>query len=406
MRRKDEYGRILKKGETQLEDGSYEFRITVGERRYSICCPSLDELRLEETALIDSKNTGKVCLSMMKTVNDAYYEWLKRKVNLKGNTMINYRYSYEYYVKNSGIGRMLLKDVKRADIKKFYNRLADQRRLKASTIDSIHTVLHQVFDIAVDEGVIMNNPSDKAIYELRRSHCYDGEKRKALTREEQQLLLDFIQGHDIYSRWYNVIYILLNTGMRIGEACGLTWDDIDFDKELIYINRTLVYYSKGGTSTYSISTPKTEAGKRVIPMFCDVKEVLLELKLYQEDNELQCSSIVDGISGFILMNRECRVLNFSSINKAIKRIIRDCNDEILLKEELTEDTVLLPMFSCHSLRHSFATNMVESGVDIKTCQSILGHCDISTTYNIYVDVTKAMLDKSVQEYNAMLTKCN
>ena len=95
MRRKDEYGRILKKGETQLEDGYYEFRITVGERRYSICCPSLDELRLEETALIDSKNTGKVCLSMMKTVNDAYYEWLKRKVNLKGNTMINYRYSYE-----------------------------------------------------------------------------------------------------------------------------------------------------------------------------------------------------------------------------------------------------------------------------------------------------------------------
>jgi site-specific recombinase XerD len=100
------------------------------------------------------------------------------------------------------------------------------------------------------------------------------------------------------------------------------------------------------------------------------------------------------------------VLNFSSINKAIKRIIRDCNDEILLKEELTEDTVLLPMFSCHSLRHSFATNMVESGVDIKTCQSILGHCDISTTYNIYVDVTKAMLDKSVQEYNAMRERRN
>ena len=76
------------------------------------------------------------------------------------------------------------------------------------------------------------------------------------------------------------------------------------------------------------------------------------------------------------------------MNKAIKRIIRDCNDEALLKDE--DVAVLLPHFSCHSLRHTFATRMCEAGVNIKVMQDTLGHKDISTTMNIYTEATKKL----------------
>ncbi len=84
------------------------------------------------------------------------------------------------------------------------------------------------------------------------------------------------------------------------------------------------------------------------------------------------------------------------MNKAIRRIIRDCNDEVLLRGE--DDPVLLPKFSCHSLRHTFTTRLCESGVNVKVIQDVLGHADISTTMDIYVDVTKDMKQK---EFNVL-----
>ena len=404
MRRKDSTGRFLRKGESQRKNGYYQYRITIGNRRYSICRKDLDKLREEEDKFLRLKQSGNTYGCVMRTVNDAYYEWIKQKINIKATTLINYRYSYEHYVKNSRLGTMYLDEVKRTDIKRVYNKLADQYHLKASTIDGVHTVLHQVFSYAVDEAKIQINPADRAIYDLRRSHQYDGEKIKALSRDAQRIFLDFIRSHEVYSHWYPLIDVLMNTGMRIGEACGLTWDNIDFKNDLIRVDHTLIYYSREGKATYSINTPKTESGNRVIPMLSDVKEVLLNLKDYQERNQLSCIDIVDGISGFVFINRDLKVLNNGAVNKGLRRMIRDCNDEILLRDDVSKDTVLIPMFSCHNLRHSFATNIVEAGVDIKTCQSILGHADITTTYNIYVDVTKEMISESVKKYNAMLRK--
>ena len=95
-----------------------------------------------------------------------------------------------------------------------------------------------------------------------------------------------------------------------------------------------------------------------------------------------------GYTDFIFVNRDGGTFYQGSLNKTIRRIIRDCNDEVLMKEE--ENPVLLPHFSCHSLRHTFTTRMCEAGVNIKVMQDTLGHADISTTLNIYADVTKEL----------------
>lgn len=103
---------------------------------------------------------------------------------------------------------------------------------------------------------------------------------------------------------------------------------------------------------------------------------------------IHCEVTIDGYTDFIFINRFGQAQHQATLNKAIRRIIRDCNDEQFEKSE--EPEVLLPHFSCHSLRHTFTTRMCEAGVNIKVIQDALGHTDISTTLNIYTDVTKEL----------------
>ena len=119
-----------------------------------------------------------------------------------------------------------------------------------------------------------------------------------------------------------------------------------------------------------------------------VKEAFKMEKEYQQALGVKCEMVIDGYSDFIFVNRDGGVFYHGTLNKTIRRIIRDCNDEVLQKGE--ENPVLLPHFSCHSLRHTFTTRMCEAGVNIKVIQDTLGHADISTTLNIYADVTKEL----------------
>ena len=149
-----------------------------------------------------------------------------------------------------------------------------------------------------------------------------------------------------------------------------------------------VGYGRSFIAERDVNTTKTPAGNRQVPMLDFVKEAFLMEKERQEMFDLHCEVIIDGYSDFIFINRFGQAQHQSTLNKAIRRIIRDCNDEQLLKDENAE--VLLPHFSCHSLRHTFTTRMCEAGVNVKVIQDALGHKDISTTLNIYTDVTKEL----------------
>lgn len=147
--------------------------------------------------------------------------------------------------------------------------------------------------------------------------------------------------------------------------------------------------------------PKTAAGKRVIPMLDEVREAFLEEKSYQEFNKLKCKVTIDGYTDFIFMNRFGNVQHQGTLNKALRRIIRDCNDMQLANAG--KNLVLLPRFSCHSLRHTFTTRLVEAGVNLKVVQDTLGHKDFSTTMDIYTDVTKELKQR---EFDSLQEKMN
>lgn len=351
-KRKDKDRIVLKKGESQRPNGTYDYRWTGRDgKRHVVYAKTLEELRAKEAEIEKDKHDGIKAEARYVTINDLFELWCQLKRGLKDNTFQNYKYMYNMFVRPN-LGKARVSTVKKTDVKRFYNMLADERGLQASTIDSVHTVLHQVLDMAVDDAYLRVNPSNNVLKELKQSHAFKTEKRRGLTMPEQELLLDYLQRNHTYSHWYPIIAVMVGTGLRVGEVTGLRWCDIDLDEGTIDVNHTLVYYdhrnSEGKKGCYfNINTPKTKAGVRQVPMLDFVKEAFIQERDYQRANDIQCSVTIDGYTDFIFVNRFGNTQHQGTLNKAIRRIIRDCNDEVLLKEE--DDPVLLPHFSCHSL---------------------------------------------------------
>lgn len=400
-RRKDNNNRVLKDGEYQRTNGSYEYKWRDKKgKRHSVYAKTLNELRKKESSLLKDSITGINCNEKI-TIDDLFNKWKTLKRGLKDNTFQNYQYLYELFISES-IGKITITNLKKTDIRLFYNHLADKRNLKISTIDNIHTVLHQILSIAVDDEYILTNPADNALKELKQARTNGKKGRRALTLEQQKIFESFLISNNKYKGWYPIFITMLWTGMRVGEITGLRWEDVDFDNNIIHINHTLVYYdtrTEDGCK-YAIHTPKTKAGNRTIPMLPKVKAALMQEKRRQEDLKIECHIKIDGYTNFIFLNRFGNVYQQSSLNKALKRIIRDCNYEIF--DGKINSNTILPNFSNHSLRHTFTTRMVESGTNLKVMQEILGHSDISTTMNIYAEATQELKEKEMKKLGESL----
>ena len=393
-KRKDNKNRILKDGEYQRPNGTYEYRWRdKRQKRHVIYAKTLIVLREKQKQILKDFLNG-LNVNNKITVDDLYIKWKSLKRVLKDNTFKNYQYLYEYFVSDQ-LGAILISNLKKSDIRSFYNSLAEERHVKVSTIDSIHTVLHQVLQIALDDEYITNNPSDNALKELKQSRTEGKKTNKALTLNEQLLFEKFLETSSRYKGWYPVFITMLWTGLRVGEVTGLRWEDIDFENDTINVNHTLVYYdtrTQNGV-TFAINTPKTKAGERIVPLLPRVKEALLMEKERQTELDITCKSKIDGYTNFIFLNRFGNVFHQGTLNKALKRIVRDCNFAVL--DGIIKSEVMLPNFSNHTLRHTFTTRMVETGTNMKAMQEILGHSDISTTMNIYAEATKELKEKEM-----------
>ena len=218
--------------------------------------------------------------------------------------------------------------------------------------------------------------------------------------------MEYISVHPIFCHWWPLFTVLLGTGTRIGECLGLRWDDIDFDKGIISINHSLVYYpdSKTRKSYMRISTPKTEAGTRTIPLLDIVRdafELIKEEDRYKKNSKYE----LDGYKNFVFFNRFGSLLNPQSVNNTIKRIIDAYNAEEQLEAKREKrEAILLPDFSCHHLRHTFATRLCEIETNLKVIQAIMGHKNIQTTMDIYAECTQQKKEESFDNLAVRLDK--
>lgn len=398
-KRYDKKHRLLKTGETERADGYYVYRWTGQDgKRRSVTAGTLEDLRRKEEEIQKDISDGIRMDARTVTVNDLFQLWKQLKRGIKDNTLQNYCYMYTQFVAED-IGTMPVGKLKRSDVKRFYNKMAEDRGLKIATIDNIHSVLHQVLQMAVEDSYVRTNVSDNLLKELKQTYHAKEKRKEALTMPEQELFLDFLASEKTpYHHWYPIFTVMVGTGMRVGEICALRWEDIDLEKGVISVNHTLVYYDHrdGNGCYYNIHTPKTRAGQRKIPMTDEVKEAFLAEKAYQEYNHLHCKVVVDGFTNFIFINRFGGVQRQGTLNKALRRIIRDCN-EMQLAKGLGEP-MLLPNFSCHTLRHTFTTRLVEAGVNIKVIQELCGHARSDVTLDVYTTVTKELKEREFQHF--------
>ncbi len=401
-KRKDDRGRLLRQGESQRKDGKYEFKYTdaKGERHSAYSWKLVDtdkvpngkkcekSLREIEKQIRRDLEDGVESFSAYRTsLNRFFDDYIETKYELKESTKSNYIYMYDMHIRD-GLGIKSIAKIKYSDIKKFYISLIRDKGFKPHSMEIIHTILHPVFTVAVRDGVIRLNPTDGVMSEIKRSHDWETPKRHALTIEQQKAFIDYVS-NSRYRHWLPLFTVMLGTGGRVGEIVGLRWQDCDFEEGIIHIDHSLIYrrYHKEKCA-FHITTPKTKAGTRIVPMLSEVRHALLEERLKQMKHGFN-KKVVDGYSGFIFSNRYGETLSPHCVNRAIWRVIADYNkDETALAKKEHREPILLPHFSAHNLRHTFCTRFCENERDLKIIQEIMGHADITTTMNIYNEATK------------------
>lgn len=398
-RRKDPKGRVLKDGESyRKSDGRYMYRYTSADgKRHSIYDSDLNELREKEEKIRHDLREGIRIGEDNITLNDVYEMWKKDKNTLKQTTKGNYVYMYEHFVKEE-FGWRKLRDIRKSDVRRFYNGLLDTKRMKINTLDSVHTVIHQLFNLAIDDLYIKINPSDGVMGECKRAHNMDIPKRRALTIPQQTAFIKYTGEVPKYRHWKPLFTFFLGTGCRVSEVVGLRWEDVHMKEGYIDVNHNMVYYQREeGRCYFSVTTPKTKAGTRIIPMLAEVRQALLDEKSYQREAGLTCQANIDGYTDFIFLNRFGNPHNPQTINRTIKRITLSYNEEEMeLAEKEGREAMLLPPFSCHNLRHTFCTRYCENETNLKVIQEIMGHKDIATTMEIYAEATKDAKVKSFE----------
>ena len=180
---------------------------------------------------------------------------------------------------------------------------------------------------------------------------------------------------------------------------AITWDDLDFEKRIIKVGKTLTYRPEPGNGcVVHISTPKTEAGERTIPMIDDVYDAFIEE--YQIQKVLGFgNSEIDGFRDFVFSTSEGNAYTPESVNRAIKRVYEDYNKkEKQAAEKEGREPLLLPHFSAHNLRHTFCTRLCENESNLKVIQSVMGHSDIQTTMDIYAECTQEKKQEIIAAY--------
>ena len=366
--RKDQEGRILQKGESQRKDLIYVYRWTndLGKREV-ISARTLDALREKEKEL-----QKHIVLGISRSgilLNEQIGIYLATKTNLANSTRENYLYYFRHTIEPSRLGKMKVMDIKKSDILLFYNSLT-KNGYTIGTLKILQKIIHPALQLACDDNIILRNPSDGCMNGYRD----EPEKRYALTHAEETEFLQRVKLYPHTQKQYPMYAIFLQTGLRIGELTGLTWNDVDMKKKEIYIDHQILYRTYQGKVQFYASKPKTKAGNRTIPMTDEVYQLFSEQRKIWLSSRKAEDFEVDGYRNFVFTASDSgKCINPQTIRKAIRRIVR--------MNESRE--IQLPPISPHIFRHTAICRLAESGCDIKVLQYLMGHTDLRTTMRVY-----------------------
>lgn len=381
-KRRDNRNRILHNGESQRQDGryAYKYKDINGETKF-VYSWRLDKndrapagkprdlsLREKERQIQQDLFNQIVPNGGNLTVLELVQKYLSLKVNVRHNTQANYNFVVGI-LKKEAFGSLRIDKVKLSDAKAWLIKLQKDGR-GYSTIHSVRGVVRPAFEMAVQDDLIRKNPFG---FELATVVVNDSVTREAITRAQERAFLKFIQEDNCYRKYYDGIYILFHTGLRISEFCGLTISDIDFQNKRIRVDHQL---QRKRDMEYIIEDTKTKSGERYVPMSQQVVECFRRVIANRKPPKQE--PIIDGYTGFLFLDKNGMPMVALHWEHYFKHILNKYNS--IYK-------VQLPKITPHVCRHTFCSNMARSGMSPKTLQYIMGHSDISVTLNTYTHLT-------------------
>lgn len=381
-KRRDNKNRILRNGESQRTDGRYAFKYTDMDGKlkfvYSWRLEKNDRMppgRKNDISLREKERQIQADLFDQITSNggnmtvlELVEKYISTKTGVRDSTRTGYQ-TVINFLKNDPMGNKRIDKVKISDAKCWLISLQREQMKSYSSIHNIRGVVRPAFRMAVDDDLIRKNPFD---FELATVIINDSITREAITRKQERDFLKFVKEDKHFSKYYEGIYILFNTGLRISEFVGLTKSNINFKEHKLIVNHQLLRTSK---MEYIIEDTKTSSGTRDIPMTSEIENCFY--KILEKRGKPKVEPIVNGYSGFLYLDKNGKPLVALHWEKYFQHICEKYNK--IYK-------VQMPKITPHICRHTFCTNMAKSGMNPKILQYLMGHSEIGVTLNTYTHV--------------------
>ena len=375
--RRDSKHRLLRAGESIRADGKYQFKYHIGGKAkfvYSWRLEPTDKLpagkkptpslrELEKQVGYDLE-TQLDPLKKNLTVIELTERYLSTKTGAKPSTAANYKFVMNILRKEE-FGAKKISQIKTSDAKLFLIKLQSDGK-GYSTVKTVRGILRPAFQMAVDDDILNKNPFG---FQLAGVVVNDSVTREAICREDMRRFLKFLHDDNCYCKYYEAVYILFHTGLRISEFCGLTLKDIDLQNKVLNIDHQL---QRTSDMTYRIESTKTKAGTRKLPLTDDVVECF---RAIIEDREPpKREKMIDGYAGFLYYDTNGMPLVAMHWEHRFKHMVKRYNEIYRLQ---------MPSITPHVCRHTYCSNMAKSGMNPKTLQYLMGHSDIGVTLNTY-----------------------
>ena len=391
--RRDNRGRRLFNGESQRKDGKYEYKYldAWGKRRtvYSwkltpadrVPSGKRDDISLREKIKQIQKdlNSNIAPNGGNLTVLELVQKYIRQKIGVRHNTRSNYNFVVNV-IKKETFGKKRIDRVKMSDAKEWLIKLQQVDGRGYSSIHTIRGVVRPAFQMAVDDDLLLKNPFE---FQLSTVVVNDSVTREAITRQQEREFLEFVKNDSHFCKYYDGIYILFKTGLRISEFVGLTKKNLDFKKNRIIVDHQL---QRTRDMRYVIEDTKTESGERMVPMTPEVKECFQRILAHRKNPKIE--PMVDGYSGFLFLDKNDMPMVALHWEKYFQHICEKYNRIYRIQ---------MPKVTPHVCRHTFCSNMAKSGMNPKTLQYIMGHSDISVTLNTYTHLNYDDVEKEMQK---------
>ena len=391
--RKDHKNRLLRTGESQDKEGRYRYSYYENGKQksfYSWKLESTDKLPAgkkecvslrEQIEKLQKKQLlyGKYSESIY-TVLDLVERYIGLKTGVRKSTQAGYK-TVINVLKKEEFGSRKISDIRISDAKLWLIQMQKSGR-GYSSIRTIRGVLRPAFQMAVDDDVLLKNPFE---FQLATIIINDSIRREAIPKKQERMFLKFVKDDSHFSKYYEGIYILFKTGMRISEFCGLTIHDIDMKERTIDINHQLQRLSD---MEYIIEPTKTNAGKRVLPMTQDVYECFQTILKNRKAPKKE--PMIGKYVGFLYLDKNGMPMVALHWQKYFDHICEKYNK--IYREQI-------PKITPHVCRHTYCTNMALAGMNPKTLQYLMGHSEIGVTLDVYTHVSFEDARDEVEKMN-------